>query len=90
MIAMQYSFVLPADYDMAIVERRIREKGPLFDGFPHLRLKAFLSARKQGAIVRAPRTSMRPFIFGTNPMASMIFSPAPALPGWRKLSAGRR
>ena len=33
MIAMQYSFVLPADYDMAIIDRRIREKGPLLDGF---------------------------------------------------------
>ncbi|MBD9626334.1 DUF4865 family protein [Ensifer sp. ENS06] len=47
MIAMQYSFVLPADYDMTIIDRRIREKGPLLDGFPHLRFKAYLSARKQ-------------------------------------------
>ena len=48
MIAMQYSFVLPADYDMGVVERRIRDKGPLFDGFPGLRMKAFVSARRQG------------------------------------------
>jgi hypothetical protein len=34
MIAMQYSFVLLADYDMAIIDRRIRDKGPLLDGFP--------------------------------------------------------
>jgi hypothetical protein len=27
MIAMQYSFVLPADYDMSIVERHVQEKG---------------------------------------------------------------
>ncbi len=27
MIAMQYSFTLPADYDMSIVDRRIRDKG---------------------------------------------------------------
>ena len=47
MIAMQYSFVLPADYDMAIIDRRIREKGPLLDGFPRLRFKAYLAARKQ-------------------------------------------
>ncbi|MDR3518440.1 MAG: DUF4865 family protein [Azospirillaceae bacterium] len=47
MITMQYSFVLPADYDMAIIERRIRDKGPLLDGFPRLRFKAYLSARKQ-------------------------------------------
>ncbi|MDQ0473730.1 DUF4865 family protein [Labrys wisconsinensis] len=45
MIAMQYSFTLPADYDMAIVERRIVEKGPMLDGFPGLAFKAYLSAR---------------------------------------------
>lgn len=47
MIAMQYSFVLPADYDMGIIHRRIRDKGPLLDGFPRLRFKAYLSARKR-------------------------------------------
>ncbi|WNJ93965.1 DUF4865 family protein [Bosea sp. 685] len=46
MIAMQYSFVLPADYDMTVIDRRIRDKGPLLDGFPRLRFKAYLSARK--------------------------------------------
>jgi hypothetical protein len=49
MIAMQYSFTLPADYDMSIIDRRIRDKGPLLDGFPRLRIKAYLSARKQDA-----------------------------------------
>lgn len=44
MLAMQYSFVLPADYDMGIIARRIRDKGPMLDGFPHLRFKAYLSA----------------------------------------------
>jgi hypothetical protein len=46
MIAMQYSFILPADYDMTVIDRRIRDKGPLLDGFPELRFKAYLSARK--------------------------------------------
>jgi Domain of unknown function (DUF4865) len=46
MIAMQYSFTLPADYDMDIVDRRIRDKGPLLDNFPHLTFKAYLTARK--------------------------------------------
>jgi hypothetical protein len=53
MIAMQYSFVLPADYDMEIIERRIRTKGPLLDGFPHLRFKAYLSARNDDDIASA-------------------------------------
>jgi len=43
---MQYSFALPADYDMAIVERRIAEKGPALDGWPGLGAKAYLSARR--------------------------------------------
>lgn len=47
MIAMQYSFVLPADYDMTIIDRRIRDKGPMLDGFPHLRFKAYVSARQR-------------------------------------------
>jgi len=47
-LAMQYSFALPADYDMGIVDRRIAEKGPALDGWPGLRLKAYLSARHDG------------------------------------------
>jgi hypothetical protein len=46
MIAMQYSFSLPADYDMAIIDRRIRDKGPMLDNFPDLKFKAYLSARR--------------------------------------------
>lgn len=45
MIAMQYSFTLPADYDMSILDRRIAEKGPLLDNFPDLTFKAYLTAR---------------------------------------------
>jgi hypothetical protein len=37
MLAMQYSFTLPADYDMAIIYNRIREKGHLLDDFPNVR-----------------------------------------------------
>jgi hypothetical protein len=48
MIAMHYRFPLPADYDMAIIDRRIAEKGHLTDGFPGLLFKAYLSARKAG------------------------------------------
>jgi len=44
MLATQYSFTLPADYDMAIIRRRIAAKGPLLDGFPGLVFKAYLWA----------------------------------------------
>ena len=47
MIAMQYSIVLPADYDMDIIDRRIAERGHLMDSFPGLAFKAYLQARKQ-------------------------------------------
>jgi hypothetical protein len=46
MIAMQYSFTLPADYDMAVIRRRIEEKGPSLDHFDGLRLKAYLHATR--------------------------------------------
>ena len=36
MIVMQYRFTLPADYDMAVIETRIRENGAKLDGFPGL------------------------------------------------------
>jgi hypothetical protein len=46
MIAMQYSFTLPADYDMAIIDRRIAERGVSTDDFPKLVFKAYLSGRR--------------------------------------------
>lgn len=42
MLAMQYRFVLPADYDMAIIRARIAGKGHLMDDFPDLAGKAYL------------------------------------------------
>ncbi|PKR53989.1 DUF4865 family protein [Thalassospira marina] len=61
MIAMQYSFSLPADYDMEIIDRRIRDKGPLLDGFPRLRFKAYLSARKQDDKAASTENLYAPF-----------------------------
>lgn len=46
MIAMQYSFVLPADYDMAVIRERIATKGPLLDDLPGLVFKAYLLAEQ--------------------------------------------
>jgi hypothetical protein len=61
MIAMQYSFVLPADYDMTIIDRRIREKGPLLDNFPNLGFKAYLSARKGDPATASAENLYAPF-----------------------------
>lgn len=48
MIAMQYRFRLPADYDMGIITSRIRDNGPLLDGFSGLLLKAYCYADADG------------------------------------------
>ena len=46
MIAMQYSITLPADCDMAIIRRRIADKGHLLDDCPGLAFKAWLHAAR--------------------------------------------
>jgi hypothetical protein len=46
MLSMQYSFTLPADYDMAIVRRRIADFGHLLDACPQLIVKAYLYAQR--------------------------------------------
>ncbi|MBB6483873.1 DUF4865 family protein [Rhizobium lusitanum] len=61
MIAMQYNFALPADYDMAIIDRRIREKGPLLDNLPGLKFKAYLTARKGDAVTESRQNFYSPF-----------------------------
>lgn len=66
MIAMQYSFTLPADYDMAVIRRRIAEKGHLLDDFPGLRFKAYLSAERQAARLPSRDNLYAPFYVWEN------------------------
>ncbi|MFD9684293.1 DUF4865 family protein [Kitasatospora sp. NPDC059088] len=47
MHAMQYEITLPADYDMAVIRRRVADKGHLLDTHPGLGLKAYL-VRERG------------------------------------------
>ncbi|MEJ2631246.1 MAG: DUF4865 family protein [Acidihalobacter sp.] len=61
MLAMQYGFVLPADYDMGVIRRRIAENGPLLDDFPHLVFKAYLSAEKNAAALPSRANLYAPF-----------------------------
>ena len=44
MLCMQYSFVLPSGYDMALIRNRIESKGHLLNGFHGLKFKAYLYA----------------------------------------------
>lgn len=77
MIAMQYGFTLPSDYDMEIIERRIREKGPLLDGFPRLRFKAYLSARKQESSPVSTENLYAPFYLWDEPEGIDSFLTSP-------------
>lgn len=61
MFAMQYSFLLPADYDMKIIERRIADRGHLTDHFAGLNFKAYLTARREGGKVSSQDNFYAPF-----------------------------
>lgn len=61
MIAMQYRFVLPADYDMAIIRKRIADKGHLLDGFPGLGFKAYLHGAKDDPELPGRENRYAPF-----------------------------
>jgi hypothetical protein len=50
MLAKQYTIKLPADYDMEIIRRRVRDRGSAFDAWRGLAFKAFLiTERARGA-----------------------------------------
>jgi heme-degrading monooxygenase HmoA len=74
MIAMQYSFVLPADYDMALVRERIATKGPLLDDLPGLVFKAYLHADE-------PEHTYAPFYLWRDEEAMHGFLNGPAFAG---------
>lgn len=61
MIAMQYNFTLPADYDMDIVRQRIASKGHMLDDFPGLAFKAYLHASKDSIATASGQNVYAPF-----------------------------
>lgn len=61
MIAMQYSFTLPADYDMEVIRQRIATKGHLMDTFPGLVFKAYLHADRADSLIVRPENLYAPF-----------------------------
>jgi hypothetical protein len=78
MIAMQYRFVFPADYDMQIIRDRIANKGHVFDGFPGLIFKTFLHASKGVAPTNASDNLYAPFYIWENNDAMNRFLTSPA------------
>jgi hypothetical protein len=77
MIAMQYSFTLPADYDMAIIRRRIAEKGSMTDDFPHLAFKAYLSATRGNDRLPTLENLYAPFYLWRNEKGMNAFLSGP-------------
>ncbi|UXI03239.1 DUF4865 family protein [Photobacterium sp. TY1-4] len=73
MIAMQYKFVLPADYPMASIEHRIKDKGHLLNGFPGLIFKTYLYARKDATHYASPVNCYAPFYVWENHHAMVAF-----------------
>jgi hypothetical protein len=73
MLAMQYSFTLPADYDMAIIRQRIATKGHLFNNFPHLAFKTFLYACRSGGSAKSRQNLYAPFYLWHDPAGLNAF-----------------
>lgn len=46
MLTMQYNIILPTDYDMDIIKKRVRDSGDKTDGFQDLKMKAYLIAER--------------------------------------------
>ena len=79
MHVMQYEIVLPADYDMGIIERRVATRGHATDDFPHLGVKAYAVRRKgrHGSAVNA----YAPFYLWRDPagMNAFLYGPFRAI-----------
>ncbi len=69
MLAMQYGFDFPDDFDLDSVRKRISEIGARFDGLPGLHLKAFLVGACSGA---APNR-YAPFYLWNDPAGMTAF-----------------
>ncbi len=89
MHAMQYEITLPADYDMAVIRKRVADKGHLTDAFPGLALKAYLVRERSAADVARTKAhstvnQYAPFYLWRTPegMNSFLWGP-----GFRGLSA---
>ncbi|MFM2477793.1 DUF4865 family protein [Celerinatantimonas sp. MCCC 1A17872] len=60
MIAMQYRFVLPGDYDMDLIEQRIHNNAHLLNGFSELVMKFYLYARRDDKLCQSSHNIYAP------------------------------
>jgi hypothetical protein len=97
MIAMQYVFTLPADYDMGRIVERVRTKGASFDDVPGLLFKTFLmsEAGRDGALenryapfyVWQSPEAMRDFLASAGFKALVASFGRPSVRSWLPLKA---
>ncbi|WP_329576981.1 DUF4865 family protein [Streptomyces sp. NBC_01361] len=79
MHAMQYEITLPADYDMAIIRKRVETRGHLLDDFPGLGLKAYLM-RERG-VAGSPVNQYAPCYLWNTPQGMNSFLWGPGFQG---------
>lgn len=81
MISMQYSFTLPADYDMDIIRRRVAEKGPGLDHHDGLGFKAYLIADRADPALATQENFYAPFYLWPEAEQMQRFLDGPVFPG---------
>jgi hypothetical protein len=73
MLTMQYRIALPADYDMAIIRKRIADRGHLTDELPQLAFKAYLYADRQAPYAAGRENRYAPFYLWRDPQGMNDF-----------------
>src|SRR5579859_4639595 len=81
MIAMQYSFTLPADYDMNIIRKRVADKGPALDHYEGLGFKAYLIADRADPALATEENFYAPFYLWPEAEQMQRFLDGPVFPG---------
>lgn len=77
LLAMQYRFTLPADYDMTIIRQRIASNGHRLNGFPNLIVKAFAYAARDYNGGYHRDNCYAPFYLWQNPAGMQHFLESP-------------
>lgn len=67
MLAMQYGFTLPADYDMQWIRQRVADKGSALDQHAPLLCKAYLMAERGGELTASQQNRYAPFYLWREP-----------------------
>lgn len=73
MIAMQYRFHLPADYDMNLIRQRIHNNGARLNGFPDLVAKLYLYASRDEQDCPSQHNLYAPFYLWQQPAGMQRF-----------------